>query len=112
MNSTLDPLTTAPASDAPVQAPVQAPAPAPVPVQGPPAPSIHVRAVITWLAIFPLVAVGMIGVAPLTEGWHPVLRALVLTLVVVPVAVYLVLPRLFAGYGALVRRRSFRTTGR
>ena len=107
MNSTLDPITTAPASAAPVQAST----PVPVPVQVP-APSIHVRAVITWLAIFPLVAVGMIVVAPLTEGWHPVLRALVLTLVVVPVAVYLVLPRLFAGYGALVRRRSFRTTGR
>ena len=50
--------------------------------------------------------------APLTEGWHPVLRALVLTLVVVPVAVYLVLPRLFAGYGALLRRRNSRTDRR
>ena len=106
MNSTLDPITTAPAS----AAPVQASAPVPVPVQVP-APSIHVRAVITWLAIFPLVAVGMIVVAPLTEGWHPVLRALVLTLVVVPVAVYLVLPRLFAGYGALLRRRIRKTNG-
>ncbi|MEW9872223.1 hypothetical protein [Arthrobacter sp. HS15c] len=110
MNSTLDPITTAPASASPVQAPVQAPAS--VPVQVPPVPSIHVRAVITWLAIFPLVAVGMIVVAPLTEGWHPVLRALVLTLVVVPVAVYLVLPRLFAGYGALLRRRNSRRSGR
>jgi antibiotic biosynthesis monooxygenase (ABM) superfamily enzyme len=54
----------------------------------------------------------MMVVAPLTEGWHLVLRALVLTLVVVPVAVYLVLPRLFAGYGALVRRRRSRSTGR
>jgi antibiotic biosynthesis monooxygenase (ABM) superfamily enzyme len=60
------------------------------------------------MAIFPLVAVGMMVVAPLTEGWHPVLRAMVLTLVVVPVAVYLVLPRLFAGYGLLLRRRNSR----
>src|SRR3989337_2469232 len=82
----------------------------PVHIPAPPAPSIHVRAVITWLAIFPLVAVGMMAVAPLTEGWHPVLRALVLTLVVVPVAVYLVLPRLFAGYGFLLRRRNSRRT--
>ena len=98
MNSTLCPATTAPASAVPVQIPA------------PPTPSIHVRAVITWLAIFPLVALGMMGVAPLTEGWHPVLRALVLTLVVVPVAVYLVLPRLFAGHGALLRRRRSRMT--
>ena len=106
MNSTLDPTTSAPASASHAQAS------APAPVQAPPAPSIHVRAVITWLAIFPLVAAGMMVVAPLTEGWHPVLRALVLTLVVVPVAVYFVLPRLFAGYGALLRRRSTRRTGR
>jgi antibiotic biosynthesis monooxygenase (ABM) superfamily enzyme len=50
----------------------------------------------------------MLVAAPLMEGWHPVLRALVLTLVVVPVAVYLVLPRLFAGYGFLLRRRNSR----
>jgi len=104
MNSTLDPTTTCPAAAAPI--PVQALVPAP------PAPSVHARAVITWLAIFPLVAVGMMLVAPLTEGWHTVLRALVLTLVVVPVAVYLVLPRLFAGYGAVLRRRNSRWTER
>jgi antibiotic biosynthesis monooxygenase (ABM) superfamily enzyme len=68
-------------------------------------PSIHVRAVITWLAIFPLVAIGMTAIAPLSADWHPVLRALVLTLVVVPVAVYGVVPQLFRGYGAIMRRR-------
>ena len=104
MNSTLDPTTSAPAAAA--AAPFQVAGPVPPP------PSIHVRAIITWTAIFPLVAVGMMLVAPLTEGWHPVLRALVLTLVVVPVAVYLVLPRLFAGYGALLRRGNSRRTGR
>lgn len=75
-----------------------------------PAPSIHVRAIITWLAIFPLVAVGMLASAPLTEGWHPVLRALALTLVVVPAAVYVVLPRLFAAYGAIVRRTAAKSS--
>jgi antibiotic biosynthesis monooxygenase (ABM) superfamily enzyme len=104
MNSILTPTTTAPASVAPPTLP------APVQLSAPPAPSIHVRAVITWLAIFPLVAVGMMVVAPLTDGWHPVLRALVLTLVVVPSAVYVVLPRLFAGYGAVLRRRNSRKT--
>ncbi|MGE3192393.1 MAG: hypothetical protein AB7K08_02855 [Microbacteriaceae bacterium] len=68
-------------------------------------PSPHVRAAITWLAIFPLVAIGMTAIAPISGDWHPVVRALVLTLVVVPVAVYLVVPQLFRGYAALQRRR-------
>jgi len=67
-------------------------------------PSIHVRAVVTWLAIFPLVALGMTAIAPISADWHPVLRSLVLTLVVVPLAVYVVVPRLLAGYGSLRRR--------
>jgi antibiotic biosynthesis monooxygenase (ABM) superfamily enzyme len=69
-------------------------------------PSIHVRAVITWLAIFPLVAIGMTALAPLSADWHPVARALVLTLVVVPVAVYLVVPQLFRWYAAITRRHT------
>ena len=56
------------------------------------APSIHVRAALTWLAIVPLVAIGLTATAPFTIGWDPVLRALVLTLVV-PLAVSLVVPR-------------------
>lgn len=72
------------------------------------APSIHVRAVLTWIAIFPLVAIGMMALAPLTEGWHPVLRALVLTLVVVPLAVYLVMPRLLRAHAAVSARRARR----
>ncbi|WP_461163796.1 hypothetical protein [Arthrobacter sp. R4-81] len=69
-------------------------------------PSVHVRALITWLAIFPLVAGGMAVIAPFSEGWHPVLRAFALTLVVVPLAVYFVVPRLFKGYGVLRRGRT------
>ena len=63
-----------------------------------PAPSIHVRAVLTWLAIFPLVAIGMTVMAPFTVGWDPMLRAFVLTLVVVVLAVYLVQPWLMRTY--------------
>ena len=78
----------------------------PTPVATPPAaPSTHVRAVITWLAIFPLVAIGMTAMGPVTTDWHPVLRALVLTLVVVPLAVYLVVPRLMRLYLRVVGRR-------
>lgn len=85
----------------PTPTPVQAAAP----VRPTPAPpSVHVRAVITWLAIFPLVAIGMMLIAPLSESWHPVLRAFALTLVVVPLAVYVVVPQLMRGYLALRRR--------
>ena len=68
-------------------------------------PSTHARAIITWLAIFPLVAIGMTAIAPISSDWHPVLRALVLTVIVVPVAVYWVVPQLMRGYGAMMRRR-------
>lgn len=98
-----------PAAPAPAAITAATTAAAPSVPAAPPAPSIHVRAVITWLAIFPLVAVGMLASAPLTEGWHPVLRALALTLVVVPAAVYVVLPRLFRAYGAIVRRAALKS---
>ncbi|MFF2488498.1 hypothetical protein ACFVSU_19000 [Microbacterium sp. NPDC058062] len=79
----------------------------PVRVAAPaPAPSVHVRAAITWLAIFPLVSVGMLLLGPVSESWHPILRALVLTAVVVPLAVYVVVPRLLGAYTSLRRRRA------
>ncbi|CAN5291856.1 hypothetical protein BH09ACT5_BH09ACT5_17680 [soil metagenome] len=67
-------------------------------------PSVHVRAVATWITIFPLVAIGMTLMAGFTEGWHPVLRAFVLTLIVVPLAVYLIVPRVLGLYARLPRR--------
>ena len=69
-------------------------------------PSVHVRAIITWLAIFPLVAIGMILIGPVSESWHPVLRAFALTVVVVPLAVYVVVPRLLGAYAAMRRRNA------
>ncbi|ACL38714.1 conserved hypothetical protein [Pseudarthrobacter chlorophenolicus A6] len=77
--------------------------------QLPAPPSVHVRAVITWLAIFPLVTLGMMASAPLTEGWHPVFKALALTVVVVPTAVYLVVPRMMKVHGSMAGRRSGRS---
>ncbi|MFF1830339.1 hypothetical protein [Paenarthrobacter sp. NPDC058040] len=98
------------------EAPAVAPS-APSAVVRPQGPSVHMRALITWVAIFPLVSVGMLLLGPIMEPWHPVLRALVLTAFVVPTAVYIVVPRLLAGHGALTRkaveraaRRSARTS--
>lgn len=102
----------------PLTAPADSAAPTPVsaaastaPTPSVHMPSIHTRAVITWLAIFPLVAIGLTILGPLTESWHPALRALVLTLVVVPTAVYLVVPKLLAGYGSLKRRQAAKADG-
>lgn len=91
---------------------LQAPASNSPTAAAPPMPSVHVRAFITWLAIFPLVSIGMLTLGPLMDGWHPVLRALLLTLLVVPAAVYFVVPKLFAGYGALMKRRAQRAAGK
>jgi hypothetical protein len=41
-----------------------------------------ILAALTWLVIFPLLAIGLTAMAPFTAGWDPVLRAFALTLVV------------------------------
>ena len=67
-------------------------------------PSVHVRAVITWLAIFPLVSLGFLTVVPLMGSAHPILKVFVLTLIVVPLAVYLVVPNLMKLYQRLASK--------
>lgn len=66
-------------------------------------PSIHVRALATWITIFPLVAIALTVMGSFAADWHPVLRAFVLTVAIVPLAVYLIVPRLLGFY---VRRVS------
>ena len=92
---------------------VQAPAAAATPATSPSAPaggmkppSVHIRALITWLAIFPLVSLGFVTVIPLMGTAHPILKVFVLTLIVVPLAVYLVVPNLMKLYGALMKSRA------
>ena len=74
-------------------------------VKAPVIPSVHVRAIATWITIFPLVALGMTLMAPISTDWHPVLRALVLTAIVVPLAVYLVVPRILGAYVTWATKR-------
>jgi len=71
---------------------VISPNPGPSPSSPHTGPSIHVQAALTWLAIFPMVAVGITVMAPFTVGWDPLLRVFVLTLVTVVLAVYVVVP--------------------
>ncbi len=68
-------------------------------------PSIHVRAFITWLAIFPLVSLGFLTIVPLMGTAHPILKVFVLTLVVVPLAVYLVVPNLMKLYQRIAAKK-------
>ncbi len=68
-------------------------------------PSVHARALITWIAIFPLVTLGFFAIAPFAADWNPILRAFVLSVVVVPVAVYVVVPNLMRLYGSIRSRR-------
>lgn len=69
-------------------------------------PSIHVRAFITWLAIYPLVLIVFFTVLPLMGNTSPFLKVLVLTLIVIPTAVYLVVPNLMKVYFAIVAKRA------
>ena len=68
--------------------------------------SVHVRAFITWLTIFPLVAIGVTFLLPALGDMHPVLKAFILTLIVVPLAVYLIVPRLMGLYIKLSSKKS------
>ena len=80
--------------------------------------SVHVRAALTWCAIFPLVAVGMSIMGWAAPEWPALLKALVLTAFVVPLAVYLLVPQLLRVHArlshsiALERRRRSRTRAR
>lgn len=60
--------------------------------------SIHVRAFLIWLAIFPLVAIAFSTVLPLMGSAAPILKVFVLTILGVPTAVYLVVPNLMKLY--------------
>lgn len=67
-------------------------------------PNVHERALITWLSIFPLVAIGLSMLGTSLGEAHPVLKAFLLILVVVPVAVYLVVPNMMKLYFAIKKR--------
>lgn len=60
--------------------------------------SVHIRVLATWIVIFPLVALGLTFLGPLMGTVHPVLKAFVLTVIIVPLAVYLLVPNLLAFY--------------
>ena len=68
------------------------------------APSVHRRALITWLAVYPTITVVLALVGPATAHLPLVLRTLILTAIVVPVVAYAAIPALLRANAALGRR--------
>jgi len=97
-----------------VPVPVPAPAPQPpsteltpvAPSPAPRVPSVHRRALLTWVAVYPTITVALLLLHPLIGGFPVAVQTLVLTAVVVPPVVYLVLPALVRLDARLARRRA------
>lgn len=68
-------------------------------------PSVHRRAVLTWLAVFPAISLVQFVVSPYISGWPLVARTFVVTAVAVPLSVYVLVPRLMRLAGGINRRR-------
>ncbi|MFI7244731.1 hypothetical protein [Streptomyces qinglanensis] len=58
------------------------------------APSAHRRALITWLAVYPTITVALGVLGPPTANLPLPVRTLILTLIVVPVSAYALIPAL------------------
>ncbi|MEK2472251.1 hypothetical protein [Streptomyces noursei] len=70
------------------------------------APSIHRRALITWLAVYPTITLVLGLLGPITAHLPLLLRTLILTAIVVPIAAYALIPALMKANTALTRRRT------
>lgn len=59
-----------------------------------PPPSVHLRALLTWIAVFAALTVAQRAIGPYVAGFPILLRTLVITGVVVPAVVYALVPSL------------------
>ncbi|MEV6005637.1 hypothetical protein AB0M29_02400 [Streptomyces sp. NPDC051976] len=64
------------------------------PAAVPSMPSIHRRALLTWLAVYPAITLTFLLLGPYTAHLPLALRTLAMTAVVVPAAVYVLIPAL------------------
>ncbi|NED80876.1 hypothetical protein G3I76_12360 [Streptomyces sp. SID11233] len=81
-----------------------APSPPTTPVRPVPMPSVHVRALLTWLAVFTALTVVQLAIGPYVAGFPVLLRTLVITGIVVPAVVYALVPNLLKVRAAALRR--------
>ncbi|NLE80393.1 MAG: hypothetical protein GX610_12560 [Rhodococcus sp.] len=63
-------------------------------VSSPPAVSTHVRAFITWVAVYPTITIALMALQPWIGGLAVPVQTLVLTVLVVPLAAYGIVPPL------------------
>ncbi|MEV7616820.1 hypothetical protein [Streptomyces sp. NPDC089799] len=75
------------------------------------APSVHRRAFITWLAVYPTITLALLLLGPHMESLPLAVRTLVLTVVVVPVVAYGLIPALMKANAALGRRAAENRSG-
>ncbi|MDH6112280.1 antibiotic biosynthesis monooxygenase (ABM) superfamily enzyme [Kitasatospora sp. MAP12-15] len=68
------------------------------------APNVHHRALITWLAVYPMITLTLGVLSPYIGHYPLYVRTLLLTAVVVPVVSYLGIPALLRAHGALFNR--------
>ncbi|MFE7573184.1 hypothetical protein ACGFR6_11390 [Streptomyces sp. NPDC048567] len=68
-------------------------------------PSVHMRALLTWIAVFSALTVVQLLVGPYVKGFPMLLRTLVITGIVVPAVVYTLVPNLLKVRAAVLRRR-------
>lgn len=68
-----------------------------------PPPRLHL-AIMIWLAVFPTLTVLQLVLRDMLDGLPLVARTLILSTLVVPLVVYLILPRLQRARAALVSR--------
>jgi antibiotic biosynthesis monooxygenase (ABM) superfamily enzyme len=66
-----------------------------------PAPSVHRRALITWFAVYPVITLVLGLLGPRIATLPLLLRTLILTGIVVPVAAYVLVPALTKAHARL-----------
>ncbi|MGF1425241.1 hypothetical protein [Kitasatospora sp. LaBMicrA B282] len=81
-----------------------------VPAAPAPAPTVHHRALYTWLAVYPTITLASVLTAPHTTHLPVYLRTGLLVTLVVPVVVYGLMPALLKGHTAAAGRRAARRT--
>ncbi|WP_406286528.1 hypothetical protein [Streptomyces sp. NBC_00209] len=68
-------------------------------------PSAHMRALLTWIAVFAALTAVQLLVGPYVKGLPMLLRTLVITGIVVPAVVYALVPNLLKVRAAVLHRR-------
>ncbi|GAA1975714.1 hypothetical protein [Catenulispora subtropica] len=70
----------------------------------PAAPSVHRRALLTWMAVYPTITLVQTLLGTHVAAYPLPVRTLVVTALVAPLVVYLVLPTVMKAHAGLLRR--------